>query len=360
MAIDHETRARIFYLGRVQRLPTRTVAKICGVSQATAWRIAHKNAVSKRKESNVGVKRGRPRKLSKRQVRLLLRELTKLRHSEGQFSTKRLMQKCGLTVSDVTEQTVRRYLHEHGYHFLQARKKGLMSSGDMRKRLHFARHIRRSYPEDLWTAGIAFYLDGTGFAYKCNPLDQARAPRGRIWRKRCEGLLPGCTAKGNKAGTGGKVLKVMVAISYGKGVLVAEPYEKMTGAYFADFIERNFDRMFEAANKGPGRLWLQDGDPCQNSKKARAAMINKNAELLKIPPRSPDLNPIENYFHIVGRKLKEDALTREINHETFEQFKVRVVNTLFAIKIETIDKLISSMNNRIKAVVDSKGKRLKY
>jgi hypothetical protein len=47
------------------------------------------------------------------------------------------------------------------------------------------------------------YLDGTGFAYKRNPLNQALAPKGRVWRKRSEGLTPGCTAKGQKTGTGG-------------------------------------------------------------------------------------------------------------------------------------------------------------
>ena len=45
-------------------------------------------------------------------------------------------------------------------------------------------------------------------------------------------------------GTGGRVLKLMVAISYGKGVIVCEPYEKMCGKYFSNFIDRNFDIMF--------------------------------------------------------------------------------------------------------------------
>ena len=36
-------------------------------------------------------------------------------------------------------------------------------------------------------------------------------------------------------------------------------------------------------------------------------------EVLKIPPRSPDLNPIENIFRIVSRKLEKDAiLIREL------------------------------------------------
>ena len=37
-------------------------------------------------------------------------------------------------------------------------------------------------------------------------------------------------------------------------------------------------------------------DPSLNSRAARDAMIRCRSELLKIPPRSPDLNPKENIF----------------------------------------------------------------
>ena len=56
--------------------------------------------------------------------------------------------------------------------------------------------------------------------------------------------------------------------------------------------------MFIKAAKGEGRLFLQDGDPCQNSGMAKEAMLRVNATLFPIPPRSPDLNPIENFFHL--------------------------------------------------------------
>ena len=32
----------------------------------------------------------------------------------------------------------------------------------------------------MWTHDVAFYLDGTAFAYKRNPLDQALAPKARV------------------------------------------------------------------------------------------------------------------------------------------------------------------------------------
>ena len=60
-------------------------------------------------------------------------------------------------------------------------------------------------------------------------MDQARAPRGTIWRKVSKGLDLGCTAKGCKEGSGGKIVHIMVAISYGQPVLIAKHVVKMNG-----------------------------------------------------------------------------------------------------------------------------------
>lgn len=203
-------------------------------------------------------------------------------------------------------------------------------------------------------------MDGTGFAHKTNPFDQARAPKGRTWRKLSEGLTLGCTSKGRKEGTGGKVLKLMVAISYGKGVIICEPYEKLCGAFFSNFIDRNFNTMFEIADKGINRYWVQDGDPSQNSALAKSAMSRAQANLLKLPARSADLHPIENLFHIVSNKLKKQALTQKITKESYEQFKQRVVNTMYLMPKETINNLIGSMNARLNDVIKNKGRRTKY
>ncbi|KAK3745231.1 hypothetical protein QZH41_001840 [Actinostola sp. cb2023] len=75
----------------------------------------------------------------------------------------------------------------------------------------------------------------------------------------------------------------MVAISFDKGVISCKAYDKLNGPYFAKFIDDNFETMFVIADKGQRRLWLQDGDPSQNSAMARAAMARANCELLSNP-----------------------------------------------------------------------------
>ena len=276
------------------------------------------------------------------------------------FASTLIMEVAVIAEAEISIRIITRFLNSHGYFYLQTRKKGLMKEDDLKKRVKFAKLCKKIYPCDFWTNKVAFYLDGTGFAHKTNPLDQARAPKGRTWRKKTEGLAFGCTAKGRKEGTGGRVVKLMVAISFERGVIVCEPYDKMNGKYFSDFIHRNFDSMFEVSGKGDSRIWVQDGDPSQNCADARAAMSRKKCELLKIPPRSPDLNPIENLFNSTSQRLKRDAISQNIAKESFHEFQQRVVNTMKSIPVEYINKLISSMNKRIELVIKNKGLRIKY
>ena len=353
--IADETKATIKVLKSTTELTLGAIAKRCGVSTASVHRVINTREKVPRNRRNFREAR---RKLTPQQRASILANVAVLREQEGSFCSRRLMERTG--TRHVSDRTVRRLLNENGYFFLQARKKGLMTEADKAKRVEFARMIQANYPPSLWTEQIAFYLDGVSFVYKSNPLDQARAPKGRVWRKKSEGLKQGCLAKGSKVGSGGKVVKMMVAISHGKGVLMCERYEKMNADYFTSFIDRNFDAMFARAGKGLSRLWLQDGDPSQNSRMARDAMARCRAELLKPPARSADLNPIENTFHLVSRKLTKDALERGITRESYEQFCNRVQTTIYAISPEVIDKTIESMNGRIAEIIRNNGERLKY
>ena len=74
----------------------------------------------------------------------------------------------------------------------------------MKKKANVWPRMKNDYRADVWTKRIAFYLDCVSYVYKRNPLDQALAPKARIWRKRGEDLTTGCLARGKKEGTGGR------------------------------------------------------------------------------------------------------------------------------------------------------------
>ena len=67
-------------------------------------------------------------------------------------------------------------------------------------------------------------------------------------------------------------------------------------------------------------LFLQDGDPTQNSRKAKKAFDDVGFRMFSIPARSPDINPTENMFNNMRKKLREDAIEHHIEYETCEGF----------------------------------------
>ena len=99
----------------------------------------------------------------------------------------------------------------------------MLSESDKKIRTKYARNAKKLlkdcpkfYPHD-----ISFYLDGVSFIHKYNPLKTVLQPKSRVWRKRGEGLE--ITSKGSKDFPGGRRLHLIVAVAYGKGVILRKP-----------------------------------------------------------------------------------------------------------------------------------------
>ena len=166
--------------------------------------------------------------------------------------------------------------------------------------------------------------------------------------------------KGRHVGTGGRLVKLFVAISFQQGIVCCEQYEKLNGDYFKDFVLQHFPKLFNNCRKSHSRWFIQDGDPSQNSLKARKAMELVGAKLLAIPPRSPDLNPIENVFHLIKKRVDRDALDKHITFESFEEFSKRVKSTFNYMSKDVIDNIIGSMCTRIDMVLKNKDVELGF
>ena len=106
--------------------------------------------------------------------------------------------------------------------------------------------------------------------------------------------------------------------------------------------------MFKKAKKGHFCLWLQNGDLRQNSAAAKMLMKSICAKLLSIPPCSPDINPIENVFHLIKRQLNNEAIAWNITKETFEEFAARVKHAIINFDKNQIDKIIENMSKHIR------------
>lgn len=105
--------------------------------------------------------------------------------------------------------------------------------------------------------------------------------------------------------------------------------------------------------------WFPDGDgtfmhdsaPCHSAKICKEFLHQSNIPVLRWPGNSPDLNPIETLWGIIKRRLSEFDISskKELIHQV-----IKLWHRDCSIS-ETCSKLIASMPDRIKAVIQAKG-----
>ena len=134
----------------------------------------------------------------------------------------------------------------------------------------------------------------------------------------------------------------------------------MKGNFSASFIAKTFEQIFVESKRGNTRIFIQDNDPSQKSATAKMALQQVSAQLPNIPPRSPDLNPIENMFKSVSGDLHDSAIEKQLERESFTQFKERVKDTIVQFPVAKINNLIEPMDSCIQLILETKGERLKY
>lgn len=152
--------------------------KICRhfkISCATAHRYCKLNLTACEKmEEKLFKVGGCPKKLSQCDERKLIRALHFLRKNDH-FSCLWIMDRAGISPKEVNVRTVQCCLNGHSYHFLEARRKGLLEENDCKLHLRFAKMTRNNCSKEVWKKDFPFYLDSVNFIHKINPADQAHA-----------------------------------------------------------------------------------------------------------------------------------------------------------------------------------------
>ena len=59
--------------------------------------------------------------------------------------------------------------------------------------------------------------------------------------------------------------------------------------------------------------------------------------MFKIPPRSPDLNPTEKFFHSLTVRLNNDVIKKQITRESFTDLSSQVKATMLDFSHEEIE-----------------------
>jgi transposase len=129
----------------------------------------------------------------------------------------------------------------------------------------------------------------------------------------------------------------------------------MNGERYKEVLD---DHLIPFMRLHKSKYFLQDGAPCHKSKKVMDHLkeFKKEFGILDWPGNSPDLNPIENCWSHMKRKLKDNGNITSLP-KLIEAIKLMWVTDM---PLNYFQKLSSSMPKRLKEVILQKGEMTKY
>ena len=101
-------------------------------------------------------------------------------------------------------------------------------------------------------------------------------------------------------------------------------------------------------------IYQQDNDPKHTAGINQRYLRNKGVIVMDWPAQSPDLNPIENLWNELDRRLKNRMCNSE--DELFQVLK----DGWDSLPAEYLESLVDSMPRRCNAVIQARGNGTKY
>ncbi len=173
----------------------------------------------------------------------------------------------------------------------------------------------------------------------------------RVWRKSGEAQNPCCLKSSVKFPQSVMIWAAMSSAGVGplcflKSTVNAAIYQEI----LEHFMLPSADKLYGDADF----IFQQDLAPAHTAKGTKSWFNDHGVTVLDWPANSPDLNPIENLWGIVKRKMRD---TRPNNAD---ELKAAIKETWASIPPQQCHKLITSMPRRIEAVIKAKGAPTKY
>lgn len=281
---------------------------------------------------------GAPRKTTVREDRCIVRMSMKDRFETAASICREFNRNTGKSIS---RDTVSRRLNEAGLKSWVPLCKPLISKKNQKLRLAFANQ-HCLWSEDRWN--VVFFSDESKFNIFGSD------GRVHVRRKSGERFSKQCTKKTVKFG-GGSVMVWGVISSFGVGPLV-RLHGKVNADVYKQLLIQHVVPYLRATT--PNAIFMQDNAPCHKAKKVMDFFKDNNINVMDWPPQSPDLNPIENLWKLIGERAQScgpkrpDDLWKALQSEWAK------------ISPEFCKKLINSCNRRCSAVIKSKGLFTKY
>lgn len=318
---------------------TKEISELVGVAKSTVrkW-CARFRAENSGNTPTQKPRSGRPRKTSARSVNVLKRTL------EGNPRvTARVVKEDNPDVfGEVSVRTVSRRVNELHYTSHKPLRKPLLTRAQRARRVAFANKYL-TWSEDDWLSVL--WSDEATFTVTCN--------RGaRVYRRKgSDALDPRYVESTVKHPDSLMVWGCFTGKGLGSLVVLPKNLKVNQGVYLellSDYLPESFERT-------GATVFQQDGAPAHTAKSITTWLDDCRVSFIKDwPGNSPDLNPIENLWHMV----KKDLQGKDVSSVPKLEAAIRVswANT----SPQHLHNLATSLPRRLKAVKKRKGHPTKY
>ncbi|KAI3659464.1 hypothetical protein MP638_004526 [Amoeboaphelidium occidentale] len=230
--------------------------------------------------------------------------------------------------------SIQRYLAREGWHPKEAPKLVPISANNRKKRLVFSEKHEdddlQFWDHVVWSDEVLVHCTQKYWEIPINPQVQQGGFKVTFW-----GAF-------SKYGIG-----PLVPI---EGTLDKEKYIDLLDNYLVSEMKHLKQEL------GQGFVFMQDNARSPTAKKTLAFLRKEKDKVLEWPPRSPDLNPIENLWRIMKKRLYKD-------HTKFTSKQVLIDSVLHEwSKIQPIvcEHLVDSVPKRLKEVMKIHGYPKKF
>lgn len=334
--IPESKRAQIVALMLHTKQTHASIAKNLGISRPTVTKVI--NRFKKTGSYSVGRHTGRRRKTTKRDDSVICRQA-----SVDPFVTApQIRRNLDFALLDVSTRTIQRRLREKYGPARKPSKKPLLTAVMRQKRLQFCYKYRH------WTA-----MDWRRVMFSDESTFQMLNSTNAVVRR-----LPGASPSNPRytVKTMKHPLSIMVwgCFSYKqRGALTFLPVGHRLNA--TGYVEILQEKLPQFMNICETQIFQHDKAPCHMARKVTDWMTLNGIQVLEWPGNSPDLNPIENLWQFVKRRLGE------ISYTNTSDFKEAIEKAwCLEIPSEYCHKLIDSMPRRIASIIQNSGYPTKY
>lgn len=283
-------------------------------------------------------KSGRKKKRTERLDRRIVR-IVKIDNSISAQTVKEMLSKENV---DLSTSTIKKVLNDHGLNGRTRRKVPNISERNRKKRLDYA---------------MTYRGQGKKFWGKCNFSDESKFElfgkkrRQKVWRRSGEAFESGNTQPTVKHSGSVMVWGCFSANGVGNLVFIDGTMDRYV---YRDILNNNLIQSADKMGLKKRFIFQHDNDPKHTSGVVQQALVDMNVQVLPHPPQSPDLNPIEHLWEHLDRQITFE------DRSSLDDFKSALLREWNSIPVEVCQKLVYSMDNRLEAVISSRGRATRY